>query len=91
MSFVQLRSRAPGRLRCPGACVLHCADDGCVQYASLAAAQAACAAALSCGGLTNDPATGGWGLPGGHCHDAEPHRRNGVYLVANVAALPTPA
>lgn len=49
----------------PAQYVAHCADDGCLPHAALADAKAACAAALSCGGLTSDPATGAWQLRAG--------------------------
>jgi hypothetical protein len=69
----------------PGQYVPHCADDGCVPHAALGDAQAACAAALTCGGLTNDPATGAWQLRAG---PAAAPSANGetAYLVTNAQA-----
>ena len=49
----------------PAQYVPHCADDGCLPYAALAEAKAACAAALTCGGLTSDPVSGAWQLRAG--------------------------
>jgi len=73
----------------PGQYIAHCADDGCAPYATLADAKAACAAALSCGGLTSDPATGAWELRADGAAAPSPNGET-AYLIKNAVACHAP-
>lgn len=68
----------------PNAYIAHCCDDGCVPYATVGDAENACAAVLTCFGVTSDPATGTWTLRASAATGPSPDGETSV-LILNAA------
>lgn len=65
----------------PNAYIAHCCDDGCVPYATVCGAQEACAALLTCFGVTSDPSTGVWTLRGSSTTGPSPDGETSVLIL----------